>query len=67
MKRVVMYIKDRDNKIENILNYMKELTNAGHGFDVEIDPNDQEYHKHFYVDGDGEDKIRDLMVEDGWT
>lgn len=67
MKRVVMYIKDRDNTIEELLKYIKKLTEDGHGFAVDVDIEDKEYHKHFYIDGDGGDKICDLTVEDGWT
>ena len=67
MKRVVMYIKDRDNTIEELLKYIKKLTDDGHGFTVDVDIDDKEYKKHFYIDGDGSDKIRDLIVEDGWT
>ena len=67
MKRVIMYIKDRDNTIEKLLKYIKKLTDDGHGFTVDVDIDDKEYQKHFYIDGDGNDKIRDLIVEDGWT
>ena len=67
MKRVVMYIKERDNTIEELLKYIKKLTDDGHGFTVDVDIDDKEYKKHFYIDGDGSDKIRDLIVEDGWT
>ena len=67
MKRVVMYIKDRDNTIEELLKYIKKLTDDGHGFTVDVYIEDKEYHKHFYIDGDGSDKIRDLTVEDGRT
>ena len=67
MKKVVMYIKDRDNTIEELLKYIKKLTDNGHGFAVDVDIEDKEYHRHFYIDGDGSDKIRDLTVEDGWT
>ena len=67
MKRVVMYIKDRDNTIEELLKYIKKLTDDGHSFTVDVDINDKEYQKHFCIDGDGSDRIRDLTVEDGWT
>ena len=69
MKRVIMYIKDRDNTIEKLLKYIKKLTDDGHGFTVDVDIDDKEYQKHFYhfyIDGDGSDKICDIAVEDGW-
>lgn len=67
MKRVVMCIKDRDNTIEELLKYIKKPTDNGHGFTIDVDIEDKEYHRHFYIDGDGSDKIRDLTVENGWT
>ena len=35
--------------------------------DMRIVERYKEYKKHFYIDGDGSDKIRDLIIEDGWT
>ena len=67
MKRVVMYIKDKDNTIEELLKYIKNLMDNKYGFYVDVDIDDKEYQKHFYIDGDGNDKIRDLIIEDGWT
>ena len=67
MKRVVMYINDRDNTIEELLKYIKKLAGIGHSFDLDVDIDDKKYHRHFYIDGDGSDSIRDLTIEDGWT
>lgn len=66
MKRVVMYIKDKDNTIEELLKYIKNLMDNKYGFYVDVDIDDKEYYKNFYIDGD-RDIISDLIVEDGWT
>lgn len=67
MKRIIMYVNDRDDTIERLLRYIKKLAGIGHSFDVDVDIDDKEHHEHFYIDGDGTDKIRDITVEDGWT
>lgn len=67
MKRITMYIKDKDDYIEDLLNYIKELADNGYNFNVDVNIENKEIHKRFYIDGSGRAGIRDLVVEDGWT
>ena len=67
MKRVVMYIKDKDDYIEDLLKYIKELASNNCNFNVDVNIEDEEKHRRFYVDGNGRASIRDLTIEDGWT
>lgn len=63
-KKITLEVIDRDNTIERLLTYIMKLSNMGHGFDVDVDIDDKEYHKHFYVDGDGSDRIVSFKVEE---
>ena len=67
MKRVVMYVKDKDDYIEDLLSYIKELTDSGCNFNVDVNIENIENHRRFYIDGSGRASIRDLTIEDGWT
>lgn len=69
MKRVVMYIKDKDDYIEDLLNHIKELTDNNCNFNVDVNIDDKEKHKRFYIESGNNRRscIRDLKIEDGWT
>ena len=67
MKRVVMYIKDKDDYIEDLLNHIKELADNGCNFKVDVNIENKKIHRRFYIDGRSKASIRDLNIEDGWT
>lgn len=61
MKKIELIVDDRDNTIENMLEYIGKMTRIGHGFDVDVDIDDKQHHKHYYIDGDGRDKILSMI------
>lgn len=55
-----MEVSDPDGKISELINYIKTTAQAGHSFPVVVDPDDKDYRREFYIDGDGSDKIIDF-------
>lgn len=55
-----MEISDPDGKIAELIDYIKQTAHAGHGFPVVVDPDDKDYRKEFYIDGDGSAQIIDF-------
>lgn len=64
-KRYILTVSDPDKSILNLLLRVQEAANWGHGFPVSVDPNDKEYKRDFYIDGDGMDHIYDITIEEG--
>ena len=58
--KYIMEVSDSEGTIKNLITYVKELASIGHSFPVEVDPGDKERAKHFYIDGDGADRIIDF-------
>ena len=63
-KHIVLTVCDQEKSIQGLVEYIKELASSGHSFNIEVDPSDSEYHKSFYVDGDGADRIIDITVDE---
>ena len=63
-KHIILTVCDQEKTIQNLIEYIKGLANMGHSFNIEVDPNDKEFHKSFYVDGDGADHILDITVDE---
>lgn len=59
-KNIQMNVSDPDNQIEKLLNYISDISSQGHSFQVVVDPEDSEYNKAFWIDGDGACKIIDI-------
>ena len=62
-KTLTLKARDYDNNLENLLNCIKDLSTAGHSFNVVVDP-DEENSKDrtFGIDGDGCDQLLDINV-----
>ena len=60
-KTLTLKARDYDNNLENLLNCIKDLSTAGHSFNVVVDP-DEENSKDrtFGIDGDGCDQLLDI-------
>lgn len=56
-KIVTLRIIDYEGQIEELLNYLSDISSAGHSFNIVVDPNDDDYKQEFWIDGDGSDKI----------
>jgi hypothetical protein len=51
---------DSKNKLLELLEYIQQIGNMGHSFEIVIDPDNKQYRKKFFWDGDGSDYIRDV-------
>ncbi len=57
-KKIVIETEgEAGNMIIGMLEHIKKTASIGHGFNIEIDPDDSEYSRTFYIDGDGADRI----------
>lgn len=63
-KHIVLTVSDSEGTLLRLVEYIKSVANRGHSFTVSVDPDDKEYHKDFYIDGDGADHIYDITVEE---
>lgn len=58
---------DYDGDIENLINAIAHNSEAGHSFEVVVDPNKPErrgnYEKKFHIDGDGGTSIKNIKIE----
>lgn len=62
-KTITLTTRDLDNNLEELLNTIKSYSTVGHTFTVVIDPDDEEYRKQFYIDGDGCDQLYEIKVD----
>lgn len=61
-KKIVIECLDYDNNLERLINYIKEIGNVGHSFNIIVDPNSSD-EKHFGWDGDGTDYIKKIETK----
>lgn len=62
-KEIELKVRDREGTLEELLNYIKDIGNIGHSFEIVVDPDNSEYKKTFGWDGDGADYIKNIKVE----
>jgi hypothetical protein len=62
-KKIIITCRDRDNNLEDLLEYIQSIGNGGHSFEIIVDPTTSNYTKTFYWDGDGSDRIEGITVE----
>lgn len=60
-KKIEIIVRDRENNLEELLNYIKDTGNVGHSFSIIVDP-DSSTKKRFGWDGDGHDYIKSIKV-----
>ena len=60
---IEIQVKDPDNQLKELLEYIRDKANPGHSFPVVVDPNDSEYKKEFGFDGDGAFYIKSIKVK----
>lgn len=63
-KNVHLTISDSEKQIQGLLEVIKDYTQAGHTFEVVVDPGDSDYERSFYIDGDGSDKLEELDIQE---
>lgn len=61
-KKIEIIVRDRENNLEELLNYIKDIGNVGHSFSIVVDPENSSTKKNFDWDGDGHDYIKSIKV-----
>jgi GT2 family glycosyltransferase len=61
-KLITVLVRDQDDSLENLIEYIRDKANPGHSFPVIVDPADSEYRKEFGFDGDGSFFIKKIKV-----
>lgn len=62
--KLIVDCTDSEGTLSDLINYIGEVGNGGHGFTIVVDPDDAEYKKEFYWDGDGGDRIGNVKYSD---
>ena len=61
--KLVIDVKDSEGQLKELIDYIKEVANAGHTFDVVVDPGNNDWEKSFEIDGDGAFSIKEVKFE----
>lgn len=62
---IQLKLRDPDKNILHLLECVKGYSTAGHSFKVTVDPDDNEFKKDFYIDGDGCDQLLEINTING--
>lgn len=62
LTEITIKVKDYDNQLVLMLDYIMHTANIGHSFEVVVDPELREYTKKFYMDGDGSFYMKEVKV-----
>lgn len=62
-KVIKVECRDVEDNLKNLLEYLKQIGNGGHSFEIVVDPDSKDHRKKFFWDGDGSDRIFDISVE----
>lgn len=62
-KNYVLRVHDAESSIYNLLDCIKSVANAGHSFEVVVDPGAEDEFR-FYIDGDGTDHISEIKIQE---
>ena len=61
--KLVVDVKDSEGQLKELIDYIKDVANAGHTFDVVVDPGNEDWEKSFEIDGDGAFSIKEVKFE----
>lgn len=61
--KLVIDVKDSEGQLKELVDYIKDVANAGHTFDVVVDPGNEDWEKSFEIDGDGAFSIKEVKFE----
>ncbi len=53
LTELTIKLRDPDNQLVKMIDYIMHTANPGHSFGVVVDPDLREYTKKFFMDGDG--------------
>jgi len=61
-KTIEIVADDPDGTLQSLLEVIKNNAGIGHSFPVVVDPDDTEYFREFFIDGDGAFRIKELKT-----
>ena len=62
LTELVIKLRDPDNQLVQLIDYIGRLAGPGHSFIVDVDPDMRENKKTFSMDGDGSFMIKDIKM-----
>jgi len=62
LTEITIKLRDSDNQLVTLIEYIGVLAGPGHSFEVVVDPDMREHKKSFFMDGDGSFFIKDLKM-----
>lgn len=65
-KTYVIKCVDSENSLLELLKYIKANGNGGHSFEIVVDPDSKDNKKSFFWDGDGPDRITEIVRVKTW-
>ena len=60
LDEIVIKLRDPDDQLVKMIEYIRGVAGIGHSFEVVVDPDMREYRKRFFMDGDGSFYIQDV-------
>jgi hypothetical protein len=60
--KIELLVRDPDGVLVELLKHIGSAANVGHSFKVVVDPEDKEYAKDFWIDGDGSFHLKEIKV-----
>lgn len=60
LDELVIKLRDHDDQLFKMIDYIMHTANIGHSFEVVVDPDMREHRKSFFMDGDGSFYIQDV-------
>lgn len=62
LTEITISLRDPDNQLIRLIDHIGRAAGPGHSFSVVVDPDDSEYKREFFIDGDGSFFIQDLKM-----
>ena len=60
LNEIKVLLRDPDNQLVKMIDYIMHNANIGHSFESIVDPDDRERKKSFFMDGDGSFYIQEV-------
>jgi len=61
LNEIKVLLRDPDNQLVKMIDYIMHNANIGHSFETIVDPDDRERKKNFSMDGDGSFYIQEVI------
>jgi len=62
LTEITVKVRDPDDQLVKMIDYIMHTANIGHSFEVVVDPDMSEHRKKFYMDGDGSFSITEVKI-----